>query len=158
MKEEIENLLRTERDRHLINIGLIDKEKSDRVYQDNYSAEFPKYDTEKRKYYKGNIVPLNVTDDEYIEICKYFPPSKVGVKSSEVDIKSAAETILRVIATIVLVFGILGAIICLIMIIDFGPVFLLGALGFLLFTLPVWAVLSVLSNISISLKEINSKT
>ena len=177
MKWQIVNLLRSEkeriiasekekRDNHLISLGLIDEEKSSRKYQ-NYFSEEAKFDEQKQLYYKGIDVALEVTDEEYAEICKYFPPSKVGVKSSEVGIKSGAETTLNVIATIVLIGGIIGALICLFTItwIDvgweetkFNPIGFITALSTLLVSLTIWASLSVLSNISISLKEINSKT
>ena len=174
MKEQIESLLRVEkeriiasdkqkRDNHLISIGLVDKEKTRRSYID-YWTEGAKYDTEKQKNYVESFGALDVTDEEYAEICKIFPPPKVDVKN--IGIKSGAETTLSVIATIVLIGGIIGALICLFTITwvkvgwdtVFNPMGLITAISMLLVSLTIWASLSVLSNISISLKEINSKT
>jgi hypothetical protein len=180
MKEQIENLLRTEkerivasdkkkRDSHLISLGLIDKEKSGRIYysEDGYSwaSGDIHLDKEKNEYYKGIDVALDVTDEEYMEICKYFPPSKADMK--EVGIKSGAETTLSVIATIVLIGGIIGTLICLFTITwvynpswgekVFNPIGFITTMSLLLVSLTIWASLSVLSNISINVKEINSK-
>lgn len=83
MKQQIENLLGKEkqrinasekekRDKHLISLGLIDEGKEIRQYVDYYSENF-KYDEEKKQYYKDIVVALDVTDEEYLEICKFFP-------------------------------------------------------------------------------------
>jgi hypothetical protein len=92
MKEQIENLLRGEKERiiasekekrnnHLISIRLIDEGKSSRIY---HAENGDKWDKEKGKWYTENLVALDVTDEEYTEICKYFPPSKIDGKSSKI--------------------------------------------------------------------------
>ena len=84
MNEKVENLIKQEqecldaskkqmRDNHLISLGLIDESKSARKYQDYYS-ESAKFDEEKQIYYKECDAALDVTDEEYEEICKYFSP------------------------------------------------------------------------------------
>ena len=86
MKEQVENLLRVEKERiiasdkqkrenHLLSLGLIDQEKTSRIYSDYQGLDY-KFDEEKKKYYTERVEALDVTDEEYIEICKYFPPSK----------------------------------------------------------------------------------
>ena len=95
MRKEVEDLLRTEkerifasgkqkRDKHLISIGLIDEGKTSRFYvgEDGYDSNNALYDNEKLKYYSENVGALDVTDEEYAEICKYFPQSK---KEDKVD-------------------------------------------------------------------------
>jgi len=82
----------------------------------------------------------------------------------------SAENTLKVIAIIVLIGGIISTIICLftIVVVDsgkyhyiddkvFNPAGLATTIGVLLISLTIWASLIVLSNISVSLKEINSK-
>lgn len=87
---------------------------------------------------------------------------------------NAAENTLNVIAGIVLWVGIIGTVFCLFTltttkVVDpnytysvhyksiFNPAGLAVSIGVLLSSLATWAVLKVISNISISLKEINSK-
>jgi len=92
MKEQVENFLRTEkerimasekqkRDNLLISIGLVDKEKSSRIYSNvNYeTSEYKLYDAEKKAYYKESFAALDVTEEEYLEICKYLPTEKTKV-------------------------------------------------------------------------------
>ena len=93
---------------------------------------------------------------------------------SEPTSNNAAENTLNVIAGIVLWVGIIGTIFCLFTltttkVVDptyhysihydtiFNPSGLAVSIGVLLSTLTTWAVLKVIANISISLKEINSK-
>lgn len=83
MKQQIENLVGKEkermiasekekRDKHLISLGLIDEGKTIRQYIDNYS-ENSFFDKEKNQRYIEIVGALDVTDEEYLEICKYFP-------------------------------------------------------------------------------------
>ena len=115
MKEQVENLLRTEkeritvsekkkRDKHLISIGLIDEGKTTRIYQDEdgYEPNNAIFDEDKSKFYTEGFGALEVTDEEYDEICKYFPP-KLTTKSQIL----GAEKTLSVIAEIVLWVGIM---------------------------------------------------
>ena len=126
MNLQVENLLKTEkeriiasdkqkRDKHLISIGLVDKEKSIRIYseQDIYTSEFDKYDDEKKKYYKENAVALDVTDEEYNEVCKYFPPkSDIFGKDSKFGKIYPALSIISIICTIIgaviILFAVIG--------------------------------------------------
>jgi len=82
----------------------------------------------------------------------------------------SAENTLKVIATIVLIVGIIGAVICLFTIVliqnpkytyitelIFNPMGFVTTISILLGSLTIWASLKVLSDISINLKELNSK-
>ena len=105
MKEQVENLLKKgkekviaaqerkiasdkrKRDNHLISIGLIDEEKINRIYSDNEFFQ-SKFDEKKGKYYKEEVVALEVTDDEYEEICRYFPPKTEKTEKTETTVVS----------------------------------------------------------------------
>jgi len=113
MNLQVENLLKTEkeriiasdkqkRDNHLISIGLIDKEKSNRIYQGYHTLEYHKYDEEKNAYYKESFEALDVTDEEYIEICKYFPPkSDILEKNSKLGKEYPALSIISGICKVI---------------------------------------------------------
>ncbi|MBQ9434537.1 MAG: hypothetical protein IJU33_00210 [Bacteroidales bacterium] len=66
---------------HLRKLGLIDSEKSEKQYA---SANLPAWEREQKGYvnydengyYRVVNQALNVTDEEYAEICKYCPPEK----------------------------------------------------------------------------------
>jgi hypothetical protein len=128
MKEQVENLLRPEkeriiaseklkRDNHLRSIGLSNEKKTSRIYSDyDYqSTDFPLYDAEKKKYYKETIGALDVTDEEYVEICKYFPPkSDILGKDSKLGKEYPALSIISIISKVIGVVIILFAVIVLI--------------------------------------------
>ena len=68
----------------------------------------------------------------------------------------SAEKTLKVIADIVLIGGIIGALICLFAIVeDFNPMGFATTVSVLLSTLVIWASMRVLSNISINLSDLN---
>ena len=176
MNQKVENLIKQKkelldvsrkqiRDKHLISIGLIDEEKTRRVYLD-FCSETAKYDAEKQMYYGEVADALEVTDEEYAEVCKYFPPSP----PTECEIsKTGAEVTLNAIAIIVLVCGIIGTLICLftIVFVDsgnryadevFSPTGLVITLGVLLSSLTTWAVLKLFCEVAANIREIKNKT
>ena len=187
MKKQVENLLRTEkerisasekqkRDKHLISIGLIDKEKkTGRNYRESY-ADGTKWDPDKGLFYKESFGALDVTDEEYAEICKYFPPSKVGKTSSEVGVKSrelkANASATKFFAGLLMVGGVIGAIICLTtftwvevvkhsyyhggfeIVTEFNPIGLITAISILLVS---WALAAIIAILNTILAEIYSK-
>jgi len=167
MNQKIENLIKHKkeqinvsekqiRDNHLISLGFIDEEKTTRVYL-NDSLDATGYDTEKQMYYKGVVVALEVTDEEYAKICEYSPPKATISMESEKS-KTRSEITLDIIATIVLVCGIISTVIV------FGHngyfsftgVFI--ALGVLLSSLTTWAVLKLFCEIAANIREIKNKT
>lgn len=93
------------------------------------------------------------------------------LKSTEInEVNFSAEKTLKVIATIVLIGGIIGTLICLFTIVIvqnpkysyvedliFNPMGFVTTVAVLLGSLTIWASLRVLSDISINLKELNSK-
>jgi len=123
MKEQVENLLRNEKERiiasekqkkeeHLISIGLIDEGTRTRVYQSSWS-DSATYDEEKKTYYKESFGAVEVTDEEYAEICKYFPPkldifvenSKLG---KEYPALSVISIICKVIGALIVLLAVIG--------------------------------------------------
>lgn len=95
---------------------------------------------------------------------------KTHIKNEVKELELSAENTLKSIADIVLIGGIISTIICLftIVVVDsgkyqyiedkvFNPAGFATTLGILLISLTIWASLKVLSNISVSLKEINNK-
>ena len=123
---KVENLLKTERERiiasekqkkdnHLISLGLTDEQKINRIYCDytDQTEEFPLYDDKKKRYYKENFGALDVTDEEYNEICKYFPlKSDIFGKSSklrnEYPALSIVSTICTIIGVVILLMVVIG--------------------------------------------------
>ena len=114
-RERLEALKKQERDRHLISIGLVDENKTARKYQEFYS-ESAQWDEEKRRHYKEIVGALDVTDEEYIEICKYYPPStsEEEIKKNVLESNSASQTkslnTIKNIAVFYLVITIIGII------------------------------------------------
>ncbi len=89
-----------------------------------------------------------------------------STETSEVkELNLFAEKTLKVIANIVLILGIISTLVCLFSIVvvdneytyEFNPLGFATTIGILLGALIIWASLRVFSDISISLKEINSK-
>jgi hypothetical protein len=122
MNQQIENLVvkekeriiaseKEKRDKHLISIGLIDEGKTIRQYQDYYSNN-SKYDEDKKQYYIEIAGALDVTDEEYLEICKYFPTVdkevKVSFERSGVRTLNGFGTFFFIIASIAALVTIIG--------------------------------------------------
>lgn len=125
-------------------------------YQDNWdNSPECRWDQEKNKYYKEIAVPIEVTDEEYEEICKYFPENNVPVDNASY----GAENTLKTMATIILAIGLLSALVLVFLI--FGgvlpPIAFLYDIILFLTVLAFWAILRCFANISVTLKEINAK-
>ncbi|MFA7081505.1 MAG: hypothetical protein WC135_02725 [Bacteroidales bacterium] len=59
---------------HLVSLGLIYKSKSVRVYVDYYQSNFL-YDEDKKSYYYDRYSTIDLTDQEYNELCEFHPPT-----------------------------------------------------------------------------------
>lgn len=173
MNEKVENLIKQEkehlhilkqqmRDNHLISLGLIDESKTFRKYQ-NYYSESAKLDEGNQKFYTESVGALDVNEEEYAEICKYFPPN---LQKNEIfNNPTAGERTLDIITIIVLVCGIICTFICLVTLVfvnkygDFGEGFnIIGfiiSLGVLLTSLTTWSILRVFSEIAANIRQIN---
>lgn len=60
------------RNEHLISLGLVYEDKIERNYIRSYEVN-AKFDSVKELYYIEKNTALEVTDEEYAEICKHFP-------------------------------------------------------------------------------------
>jgi hypothetical protein len=122
-KDRLEALKKQMRDRHLISLGLLDEGKSERKYSNTLSGHC-KWDEEKKMYYTESICALTVTDEEYLEICKYYPPSQSEeeLKKSVLESNSISQTkslkTIKNIAVFYLVITIIGIIAWLIILIE----------------------------------------
>ena len=68
-KKKAEELQR--RNEHLISLGLVDEEKSSSIV----------YDEENQLSYDIENLAIEVTDEEYAEICKYYP--EVNIENNQ---------------------------------------------------------------------------
>ena len=154
--EEI-RLREEERARNLIAAGLYEQE---RVYSDDLTSDCPNYDVEKKKYYGTKKKPIEVTDSEYAEILKHIGANDV-IKAAQTTDDNSAERTLGGIATLFLVLAILIVIIgfCVLLCgLAYGMTVFAVSLLLFVVLLGTWAIMKVLANISLTLKEINSKT
>lgn len=174
MNEKIENLIKQEQERldaekkqireeHLISLGLVDQTKTERKYLNGFDKS-ALWDETRRLYYIEKAIPLDITDEEYIEVCKYFPPNSTPNEAT------TAEKALNVIATIVLILGIIGTVICSFSIvfvdsgrytysedIVFNPIGFVTTLGVLLISLTIWSILRIFSEIATNVRQSNNK-
>ncbi len=143
--------------KHLVELGLV--EGIERVYSDTYTyGADTKYDEERKQYYVEVPQAIEMSDEEYAEICKYYPES-VNDAGGGADEEYAAENTLKTIATLCLVVGALAAAICLIIVIDeeLPGTILVGVAVAFLAILEAWALLRCIGNISTTLKQIKAK-
>lgn len=85
-KEENREVELQKRNEHLISLGLIDEKKSQRTYYD-YSDDGLEYDSVIGKFYSSDDVAIEVTDEEYKELCKYFPEKEKEVENKYTELK-----------------------------------------------------------------------
>jgi hypothetical protein len=168
-KKRLDSSKQAQRDKHLIKLELIDEEKSNREYTDVYSDKYPYYDPEKKKHYREVKVALNITEQEYEELCKYFPPDSKNINTydSYENTLNSHENTLNVVANITLGVGILCTIILSFSIVytdvpyresEFDLTGFAITLSVLLTTILTWALLRVISSISTNVRELNNKT
>jgi len=165
-QKQVESLKKQERDKHLISLGLIGKSETriERRYLPT-QIDSAKFDSETNRYYleieQKEVSALEVTDEEYEEICKYSPPIVADIPKEEIlKTKTAAEQTLNTIANIVLVCGIICAFVCLMV---FGAeesfgIGLIISIGILITTLPIWATLRIICEIAMNVRNINNNT
>jgi len=164
-KERLLSLKQQMRDNHLISLGLIDESKTFRKYQ-NYFSESAKLDEENQKFYTESVGALDVSEEEYAEICKYFPPK--FQKNEILNNPTGSEKTLNIIAIICLVCGIICTLIFLGILAfvdkygDFGDGFnitgFMISLGVLLISLTIWSILRVFSQIASNVRQMNCQS
>ena len=170
-KAKEEKIKQAERDRRriLVSAGLFEKET---VYNDAYSDECPYYDNVRKVYYGIRKNLIDVTDEEYVEICKYVIVPEDEEDRSLISVNDGAEKTLNTVATIILICGIIASFICFVTLCfqkepavgysyitetKFDPSGLGIAFSVLIISIATWAIMRVLANISITLRELNSK-
>ena len=168
MNERVEELLKSRREflekekidkrnQHLINIGLYDIGESI-IWADYWNDDAKlgwKYDEKKEKYFKvlqSQKKAIEVTDEEYGEICELFPEGKVLKEAAPINIK--VERILRTIAMVILISGIISSFLVDVIYLSSSPILALIAIRCLLMTLYSWALLRTFEDMPITLKEI----
>ncbi len=82
MNPKVEELLQSakkkeqvKRGEYLISLGLIDETRKVKVYYKSKPKSHTDnfiYDDEKKAYYKITDAPIDITDEEYAELCKYY--------------------------------------------------------------------------------------
>lgn len=155
-QEEIKQAKQERREKHLIKLGLT-AEGTKRKYMEYYTnSPDCKWDEDKKMYYIGTAVPIEVTDEEYAEICKYYPEEENDTAKNGT---YGAENTLNTIAGIILGLGIIATFISIISVFATGMPFItvLGIIILFLIILGSWALLRCFANISITLKEINAR-
>lgn len=150
----------------LIAAGIYESEKT---FSDSYTNETPYYDSSEQKYYGTKKIVPEVSDAEYEEILKCIE-IKNTLSASRDETNDGAEKTLNTIAVITLVVGIIATFICFFALCfvqvphgyhtetEFSAGGLATTLTILIGSIATWAIMKVLANISISLKEINAKT
>ena len=152
---------------HLIAIGLVDKQQSIQVkeyYHGMVMADLTLqgYLKDDKGWYKlvNKPKPLEVTEEEYEEICKVCPPKERKNKKSETKLESNsfAENVVTILAWIVLVIGAIGCIAFMIIAGDgwnYNWALFCTGVGLLISSAVSWGVLLVISNISRKLDRLN---
>lgn len=118
-KKDQENIKENiKRKNYLLSLGLIDTENSS--YTKYYKYEWEEgcdWDEEKEQWYKpvGKLVPLDVTEEEYQQLLKYYPPTEIENDTTPVE-DLTSETSWSVIITriikICIILQIVGWISC----------------------------------------------
>jgi len=93
-KEEIREIELQKKEKHLRDLGLVDENKIERI-ESPYFFNGAEYDYDKRVYFKNVPVTLELSDEEYSEICLYYPIEEQIEKEdySELKMKKDISTI-----------------------------------------------------------------
>lgn len=161
-RERLINQKKQERDKFLVGLGLVDEEKTIRKEFVNYNSQFPtrKFDEVKKVYYQEVPAPLSITDEEYEDLLRYFPKNK-----KEPDQSTSEEDTLNGIGGITLILGLVCSLILFFTLAirseswgtEFNMTGFIIALSVLIYSLTTWALLRVISNISINIRQLNIK-
>lgn len=83
-KEEVREKELQRRNEHLISLGFIDESNVGKIYVKTQIAG-SKLDVETNQYYIKKDNAINVTDEEYKEICKYFPEQSYNRETQQIN-------------------------------------------------------------------------
>ncbi len=166
-KKEQENKLKKQREEHLLNLGIVDNSNVTKKYCSKDLLEWQRkeygyiYHDENGYFrYNENPVALDISDEDYAEICKLCPPesNKIEANESKLESNSFAENVVTVLAWILLLIGVVGGLAFMINAgesYDFNWSLFGTGIGLLLSCSISWGVLLVLANISRKLDLLN---
>lgn len=111
LKEQSQEDAKKAKREHLYSIGFVEKtyvegEHSKEILEKRANGKY-RYDAKENRYYIAT--PIEVTDEEYAEICRYAPPKPKQEKRNEERGEVGIGT-LGVIGVIILILGIISAI------------------------------------------------
>ena len=132
------------KEQYLLSLGLIDEEKSSykKIYKDEYE-DGCLWDEDKEQWYKeeSDIVLLDISDEEYQTLLKYYPPTDYLVNFKPKDKTTSELTyseIITVTAKIFLIVTIVGCLILAFIVDDsvwVGIIIILGIINTLYYPL-----------------------
>lgn len=156
-KLALEQSKKARRTQHLIALGLHSAEK-ETVWTNLRVSQSQYYDPGKNMFYSYDYKPIELTDEEYDELCKFYPENEVSSQNEDADKKTATESTLKTVAAIVLGLGIAFCLILVIVsfVLDMNIVALL-AIPFLLSILSTWALYRCITHMSYTLRQIDHK-
>lgn len=115
-KKKQKSELQKKKEKHLLNLGLVDDADSSKQYCSKDLLEWQRkeygyiYQDEKGYFkYTGTPKPLNVSDEEYEEICKICPPKeseKIEIKEQNSQLLTARKWSFIITGVISLILGI----------------------------------------------------
>lgn len=157
-KEEEERIKR--RKEHLQSLGLVTQKKVKQYctkdWSDKQREEYGFVNQDEKGFfkYKMKTVDIDISDEEYEEICKYCPPGTITLGKKTVATENYAETVAIITAYVFLTLGIIASIILLGIAISEAEWLWVGvAVCVLLFSLITWALSLVFVNISCKLDK-----
>ena len=156
-KLKLEEEQKARRDRHLVALGL-HGDKKEKIWTTHRVSPSQYYSDEKNMFYSLGYKPIELTDEEYAELCKYYPEGSEFIKDDSNDKHTASENTLKTVAGIVLGLGIVFCLILVIVAFSFD----MGILAFLaipclLSILSTWALYRCITNMSFTLRQIDKK-
>ena len=132
------------KEQYLLSLGLIDEEKSSykKIYKDEYE-DGCLWDEDKEQWYKeeSDIVLLDISDEEYQTLLKYYPPTDYLVNFKPKDKTTSELTYSEIITVTAKIFLIVTIVGCLILafIVDnsvwVGVIIILGIINTLYYPL-----------------------
>lgn len=153
-KQKVE--LQKQREEHLVELGLIDGEKSYAPpgLSEYVAKEYGYTHQDSKGFYKiKNGVAMKVSDEEYEEICKLCPPKKGKSNSNNPKGSNFAEKAASIIAWVIFIDGIAATITLLIDTLLYGSdyeseMFGISASLLIFSRFIIWSIMLVLVNIS----------
>lgn len=156
-KLQLEEAKKARRDCHLVALGL-HGDKQEKIWTTHRVSQSQYYSPQREMFYSLGYPPIEVTDEEYAELCKYYPENGDFGKEESVIENTASEKTLKAVAGIVLGLGIVFSLILVIVAFSFDMgILALLAIPCLLSILSTWALYRCITNMSFTLRQIDQK-